>query len=365
MNVTHVSLSDLSNALARVIPAVPPKSTLYVLEHVRLTADGDRLELTATDTELTISCHVPAHIAAGGAVLVPARKFYDVVRALPDDLSCELTVTDSKLRLKTAIGHYDFPILNADEFPELPEASHAASVTISSEDARMIAECVAYAASDEQYRPAMTGVKFELDAELVAVATDGYRLATLTLPLGTSGDGMHAIVPARVVQLLSKVDGDVTLGFGNTHAIIATATEHITTRLIDESYPQWRNVLPSDNTKLALIDRGALLKAIRRVALFTSAASQLVRFVWANDTLTLSVTDSETGAHAEEQLECTYSAEPLEIGFNHKYITEALAHLPSERVQLAFSLPTRAVLITPEKQQELRITKLVMPMRLS
>lgn len=364
MNVPHASLADLAVALARTIPAVPPKSTLYVLEHIQLIAEADQLTLTATDTETTITAHVPAHVAATGSILVPARKFYDVVRALPDDQPCSLTLSDGKLTLTTETGHYDFPTLRADEFPELPLVEHAASVTISQSDAHAIAESVAYAASDEQYRPAMTGVKFELGSELIAVATDGYRLATIALPIGNAGATHDAIVPARIVKLLGKAEGDVTIGFSPTHAIITTATERITTRLIDESYPQWRNVLPTDNSKLAIVERAALLRSIRRVALFTSSASQLVRFRWSSGAVTLSVTDPETGAQAEEQVLCEYTDEPLEIGFNHKYITEALAHLPSERATLAFSAPTRAVLITPTDDGAPRVTKLVMPMRL-
>lgn len=365
MHITHAAVADLVSALGRVIPAIPPKSTLFVLEHVLLDASGEQLELTATDTELVIVARVPVHIGQEGKVLVPARKLYDVVRSLPDDVSCELSTSNDKLVLKTAMGQYEFPTLNAEEFPELPHAEHATSVTISADDAAMIADTVVYAASTEQYRPAMTGVKFEIGDSLVAVATDGYRLATLSLPIGnTSSVAIEAIVPARVVDLFSKVNGDVTLGFSKTHVIIATDHEQIIARLIDESYPQWRNVLPNDNTKVATVERNGLLKAIRRVALFTSSTNQLIRFRFASDTVNLSVLDVDTGARAEETLACHYKDEPIEIGFNNKYIAESLAHLPTDTVQLAFSTPSRAALITPVGQDTVTITKLVMPMRL-
>lgn len=365
MHITHTAVDDLISALGRVIPAIPPKSTLFVLEHVLLDASGEQLELTATDTELVIVTRVPVHIGQEGKVLVPARKLYDVVRSLPDDISCELMTSSNKLVLKTAMGLYEFPTLNAEEFPELPHADYATSVTISADDAAMIANTVVYAASTEQYRPAMTGVKFEIGDSLVAVATDGYRLATLSLPIGNTGRlAIEAIVPARVVELLSKVSGDVTLGFSKTHVIIASEHEQIIARLIDESYPQWRNVLPSDNTKVATVERSGLLKAIRRVALFTSSTNQLVRFRFTIDTVTLSVLDVDTGARAEETVPCRYTDETIEIGFNNKYMAEALAHLPTDHVQLAFSTPSRAVLMTPVDQDTATITKLVMPMRL-
>ncbi|MCS7000043.1 MAG: DNA polymerase III subunit beta [Bacteroidota bacterium] len=365
MHIAHTTIADLVTALGRIIPAIPPKSTIFVLEHALLSADSDQVELTATDTELAITTHIPAHVATSGTILVPARKLYDVVRALPDDLSCEVNVEGEKLIIKTNIGRYEFPALNAAEFPELPRVDHATTVVLSESDARTIAEAVTYAASSEQYRPAMTGVKFEIGNTLVAVATDGYRLATMTIPLEqTFHDIVEAIVPARVVELLAKVEGEVMLGFTKTHALISDSRERIVARLIDESYPQWRNVIPNDNDKVATVNRTEFLKAIRRVALFTSAASQMVRFRFADDTVTLTVVDPDTGARAEEHLACQYASEPLEIGFNHKYIAEALAHLPGEQVQLAFSAPSRAALLTPVEGNEYSITTLVMPMRL-
>lgn len=365
MKVTHASMADLAATLTQVMPAVPPKSTLYVLEHLRLTADGDALELTATDTELTITARMPAHVAASGAVLVPARRFYDVVRALPEQDSCTLTVADAKLVLETDRSRYEFPTLPPEEFPETATPHEATTITIPSTDAHLIASCVAYAASTEQYRPAMTGVKFEIDDSLTTVATDGYRLAMLSLPIDGGSSRAEAIVPARVVELLGKTEGDVTIGFSSTHAIISTASTTITARLIDEAFPQWRNVLPTDNNKHATVNRQELLRAVKRVALFTTASSQLVRFHFNAGRITLTVTDVDTGAQAQEHVECSFDAEPFDIGFNAKFITEALAHLPAEQVVMKLSNPTRAALITPADGEGARITKLVMPMRLS
>ncbi len=364
MKVTHASLADLAATLTQVMPAVPPKSTLYVLEHLRLVADGDTLELTATDTELTIAARMPAHVAASGALLVPARRFYDVVRALPEQDSCTLTSTDTKLILETEHARYEFPTLPPEEFPETATPHEASTITLPSTDAHLIASCVAYAASTEQYRPAMTGVKFEIDDSLTAVATDGYRLAMLSLAIGGGSSRAEAIVPARVVELLGKTEGDVTIGFSNTHVIISTTNANITARLIDEAFPEWRNVLPRDNTKHATINRQELLRAVKRVALFTTASSQLVRFHFESGSVLLTVTDVDTGAEAQERVECSYDSEPFDIGFNAKFITEALAHLPSELAVLKLSNPTRAVLITPAGDEITRITKLVMPMRL-
>ncbi|RMF36272.1 MAG: DNA polymerase III subunit beta [Chlorobiota bacterium] len=366
MHIAHITISDLSSAVVHALPAVPAKSTLFVLEHLLMEASSDGVQLAATDTELAIVARIPAHVDAPGAALVPARKLHDVLRALPSDMSCTIDARGERFVLMTPIGRYELPKLDASEFPELPHTDHATTVTLAAADAQALAAATVYAASTEQYRPAMTGVKFELGSNLVAVATDGYRLSTITIHLdSSSSDILEAVVPARVVELLSKAQEDVMLGFSKTHVMIATGSIYIAARLIDESYPQWRNVIPKESPKVAIVERESLIKAIRRMALFAGTNVGLVRFHWEANTLRLSATDPDTGAQAQEELTCQYTSGPLDIGFNHKYITEALQHIPSDTVTLAFSEPSRAVLLTPAAEGGYSITALVMPMRLS
>jgi DNA polymerase-3 subunit beta len=366
MHIAHATIADLANAVTRVLPAVPTKSTLPVLEHISLRAERDRLELAATDMELAITASIPAHISEPGALLVPARKVSDILRALPEDLSCSIDGRDARFVLSTSIGRYELPKLDSDEFPELPRTEHATTITLTEADAKALAAATVYAASVEQYRPAMTGVKVELGSDLIAVATDGYRLSTITIPLGSSSNTIaEAVVPARVIELLSKAHGDVILGLSKTHAMITTDSITIAARLIDEAYPQWRNVIPTEASRIALVEREQLIKAVRRMALFAGTTVGLVRFQWSAGTLKLSATDPDTGACAEESLPCEYTSDPFEIGFNYKYIIEALQHIPTDRVRLAFSQPSRAALITPPDETTHRIIALVMPMRLS
>jgi DNA polymerase-3 subunit beta len=175
---------------------------------------------------------------------------------------------------------------------------------------------------------------------------------------------MHAILPAHAVEQLAKVDSDVMLSISATHATITTATEQITSRLLVEQYPNWRNVMPGNCSITAHVDRDTLIEALRRVALFAGADDQRVRFEWVDNTLTLSASDMLAGAHAEETISCNYNGDPFVIAFARKLIMEALTHIPAERVQFALSTPDRAALITPADEQELRIAALVMPMRL-
>jgi DNA polymerase-3 subunit beta len=360
--IATVSISSLADALARVIRAVPQKSTLYVLEHVQLTTDGDRIELVATDTELAIKTSVAANVTAAGTALVPARKLHKIIKELPDNETCVLSAIDNQLHIMTASGRYVLPVL-VDELPKPPDVEPSASITIPQDYAHTLAKCVPYAASTNIYHSNLMGVYIELGDELIAVTTDTYRLALVAAPIA-SDSRMHAVLPAQAVELLAKVDGDVTLSLSATHATITTVTEQITTRLLVEQYPDWRRVMPDNCSITAHVDRDTLLDALRRVALFAGADDQRVRFEWANNTLTLSATDTDTCAHAEEKVECAYSGDPFVIAFARKLIMEALTHMPAERIQLALSTPDRAALITPADEQELRITALVMPMRL-
>jgi DNA polymerase-3 subunit beta len=360
--IATVSTALLADALTRVIPAVSEKSTLYVLEHVLLTADGDRIELMTTDTELMIKTAVAANVTTAGTALVPARKLHKIIKELPDNETCVISAIDNQLHIMTASGRYVLPVL-VDELPKPPDVEPSASITIPQACAHTIAKCVPYAASTNIYHSNLMGVYIELGDELIAVATDTYRLALVAAPIA-SDSHMHAILPAHAVEQLAKVDSDVMLSISVTHATITTVTEQITTRLLVEQYPDWRSVMPDNCSITAHVDRDTLLDALRRVALFAGEDDQRVRFEWAINTLTLSATDMLVGAHAEETIECDYNGEPFVIAFARKLIMEALTHMPAKRVQLAFSRPDRAALITPADEQELRIAALVMPMRL-
>lgn len=218
----------------------------------------------------------------------------------------------------------------------------------------------------------MTGVLFEFAGEsLTTVATDGYRLVKLLTPAngGAFPSQLSAIIPARAVALLAKAEGDAIMAINKTHAQFIFDSTRIVTRIIDEKFPQYENVIPKDNTKQCLVQQSQLLSAIRRCSLFTSSTSPQIRFSIDQHQLVVSAEDSESGNKAKESVTCEFAEDPMEVGFNYKYMEEALSHISGEDTQnnqiiISLSTPTRAVLIRPNSETD-TLLMLVMPMRIS
>ena len=369
-----IALNEFSRAIQQVIPAIPPKSTLFVLEHLHCSLVEGSLTLLATDQELSISTTMTVMSTEDGEVLIPARKLAELVKSLGNEGMIDVHVDDKSMQvtLRTSFGEYFIKGMDVAEFPVIPEFPQGTSVTLSQQDVQRIAAKTTFAVSSEEYRPAMTGVYFEFNDEmLISVATDGYRLVKLT----TFADGetfpsqLTAIIPARAVNLLAKASSDIVLAINKTHARFSSDSTTIVTRLIDEKFPNYDNVIPKDNDKTCTIKVSEVLSAIRRVSLFTSVVSPQIRFALKDGVLNVSAEDSESGNKAKEIVPAEFECDPMEIGFNYKYIEESLQHISADdttnnQVQLLFSTPTRAVLLKPVAERE-TLLMLVMPMRIS
>lgn len=358
------SVGLLSGAVRDVMPAVPKKSVLYQLEHILVEASSDGSQLTATDTELAISARIPADVEAPGTALVPARKLYDVLRVLPGNLSCTVDATGERFVLATPIGRYELPKLDASEFPELPRADHATTVTLAPADAQAVAAATVYAASTEDYRGAITGVKFELGSSLVAVATDGYRLSTISVPLDSaSSDTLEAVVPARVVELLSKAQGDVVLAFSDTHVYIESGNVRIASQLIDLPYRQWRNAVPTERAGVLYIERDALLDAVKRVRV-VGRGDKYTTVVLDLAMRTITCTSITSGARAEETLPGRYDGPGMVIALDADYLQDAVQHLDASNIEVRVIAPDKGVVIAPSEESACKAYAVVMPRRL-
>jgi DNA polymerase-3 subunit beta len=310
---------------------------------------------------------------ADGDVLIPARKLAEIVKSLGSEGMLDVTVDEKSLQitLRTSFGEYFIKGMDAEEFPVIPEFPAGTTITLPCEDVQRISSKTTFAVSKEEYRPAMTGVYFQFtEDELITVATDGYRLVKVT----TKSNGtkfpsqLTAIIPARVIDLLETTVGDVVIAVNKTHARFIMNETTIITRLIDEKYPSYENVIPKDNNKVCVVKQSELSAAIRRVSIFTSQTSPQLRFNIKGSVITVSAEDTESGNRAKEIVPCDFDSDTLEIGFNYKYIEETLLHVSTgakdNQIDLLFSTATRAVLIVPHEENS-SLLMLVMPMRIS
>jgi DNA polymerase-3 subunit beta len=371
-----VALPELQKTLQTALQAVPPKSTLPVLENFHFVLDGSTLHITATDQELTIISALVVDGQQNGEILVPARKLTDIVKALGSQGRVTLSVDKKsfKITLKTDFGEYVLHGLEAGEFPNVPDFTSGTSIELSGRDAMRIAKTASFAASRDEYRPAMTGMLLECDTQLLtAVTTDGYRLVKMRI---TAEEGKHVadkktdvIIPIRAIDLLKRVDGDVSMLISPTHAKFSSAGATVITRIIDEKFPPYQSVIPSDNDKTVRVSPSELIAAVKRVALFANTNTKQLRFKLSANKLTVLADDQETGNNAHEAVTCDYAGAEFEIGFNHRYLEEAITHLTDEGVDAAamtFSNPNRAALLKPfrDEVESDDVLMLVMPVRL-
>jgi DNA polymerase-3 subunit beta len=235
---------------------------------------------------------------------------------------------------------------------------------------RKIIQKTAFAVSVDELRPAMMGVLLQArGGELRAVSTDGHRLVKFQYkcdpPLTLKKD---IVIPAKALLVLSKSleEGECVISVSDTHIRFSFNKSFLVSRLIDETYPNYESVIPSDNTKAMTVNRDEMISSIRRVALYASATTHQVRFDIGTDALQITAQDIDFGGDAKEKIKCAYSDGTMEIGFNSTYLIDILTHLDGDNVTFRFSTPTRAGLISPAEQSEREaVIMLVMPVRLN
>jgi DNA polymerase-3 subunit beta len=369
------SLPEFQKVILTALQAIPPKSTLPVLEHFHFVLAGTTLTITATDQELTIVSSLEVEGNTNGEVLIPARRLADIAKALGNTGRIMLSsdAKTMKITLKTEYGEYTLNGLDANEFPNVPDFSVGAVIALSAHEAMKIARTASFAASKDEYRPAMTGLLLEGDeTKLSAVTTDGFRLVRVTLSANgksLASRQVSVILPVRAVDLLKKVDEDISMLVSATHAKFVIGSTIVITRVIDEKFPPYESVIPNDNDKSARFQIGDLTSAVKRVSLFANPNTKQIRFQLDTNKLTSFAEDIETGNRGQEDMMCDYNGAKFEIGFNYRYIEEAIAHLSdtgASKAVITFSTPNRATLIKPllDEQESEDVLMLVMPVRL-
>lgn len=367
-----VTLSDLQKVIARVIPALPPKSTLPVLEHIHCTAAAGTLTLLATDQELTISSSISAFTDAEGEVLIPARRLNEIVKALGQEGTVEIAVSSTfDVTLTTNFGKYSMKGMSADEFPTMPQFPEGTKASFTQSNIARIADKTVFAVSKEEYRPAMTGVLLQFRGDHIkAAATDSFRLSRVIVQAGDVPfpQDLDVIIPARTIELLRKADGDVTVSVTKTHAEFVMANTTIITRVIDERFPPYENVIPKDNEKELSVNVKDIIAAIKRVAIFTNSKSYQIKMSISSERLIITGDDDESGSNAQERIACDYIGQSFDIGFNYHYVLDGLQHLDTvsdnnNECLFTFSTPTRAVLLKPNRTDE-SLLMLIMPTRI-
>ena len=367
--------SDLYKALSKIISVVPSKSTLPILENVLFELTANDLRLTASDLEISMSVSLQVNGEEDGKMAVPAKKLGETLRALSStDVHFSADEANNRILIKTAHGEYKMAGEGAVNFPEAERIDEEFTLTLDADLLRGIINKTVYAVSSDDLRPAMMGVLFQWKTEdFLAVSTDGHRLVRIKhdgvlAQVDTQGN-RDVIIPAKALNLVLKTmdDVSVTIVFGKSNVKFSFGDLQLLSRIIDERYPNYESVIPLENDKELTVNRHELIAAVQRCSIFSNAVTNQIRFSVSSDEVRVSAEDVDFGGEARETISATYSGEEeLEIGFNARYISEALSHLDSKEVTFYLSSPTRAGLMRPkEAKDDLDILMLVMPLRLN
>lgn len=333
-----IERSNLLKSLGHVHRVVERRNTIPILSNVLLSADGNSLELKATDLDLEINEATAANVEQKGATTVPAHLLYDIVRKLPDGAEVMLKTDDSGNSMSVISGRSSFKLqcLPQSDFPQLSAGSFSHIFRLDSTALKGLIDKTQFAISTEETRYYLNGIflhTHEADGRLKlrAVATDGHRLARAEMEAPAGSEGMPGIIiPRKTVSELQKLVDDpdvaVTTELSDTKIRLTIGSIVLTSKLIDGTFPDYQRVIPVGNDKKLVIDRQTFAAAVDRVSTISSERGRAVKLSISDGQLILAVNNPDSGS-ATEELAADYSSDPIEIGFNARYLLDVAGQL--------------------------------------
>src|SRR5919201_149039 len=359
------SRDELTRALGIVSRGVSTRTTVQILAGILLEATAGKLDLAATDMELSLRTSLEANVEGDGSVVVPGRLLLELVRLLPDDdVSIEHKLEEAVVEVRCGSATYRLHTYNAEDFPRLPAVDGIERHEVDREILLETVARVSRSASRDESRPVLTGVLMRFEPGLlVMAATDSYRLSVKETPLEGSVPELEAIVPARALAELARIAqaGDaVELGVHENQVVFGTGDAWLTTRRIDGQFPNYKQLVPETFEHEVALPRDELLDVVRRVSVMAQRNSPL-RLRFAEGELTVSAQTQDVG-EARESLPAAFTAETLEIGFNAEFLRDGVESVTGEQVRLKLISPLRPAVLQGEDDNFLY---LIMPIRLA
>ena len=372
-----VNSKELEKLLTKIIPAVPTRTPMPILENFLFEIKDGSLTIYATDLEISLKSSINIVAEENLNIVIPAKLTYDILRSLGDTTVHFEITKKGKVNIITDNGEYSISYLDPDEYPEIPSfptegtpTEDIYEVDINGMELKNALDVSSFAMSKEEMRPAMMGTLFEFGENgLRFVATDGHRLANL-LKTNISPDiNEQYVVPEKAISVLQKIldEKNIKMYLSKTHLSFKLTDIELITRLIGQKYPDYKTVIPLENEFDMKLKTKDIHTAIKRMMLFSTSNTRRVKFSININNLEISAEDVDMGNFGKENIECEYNGSPLDIGFNSVYVNDILSHLTNEK-EIIFKLhsPTKAVIILPKEQQENQdLMMLIMPVRLN
>jgi DNA polymerase-3 subunit beta len=335
-----IERATLLRGLGHVQSVVERRNTIPILSNVLIEANEEGgLRFMATDLDLQINETVEANVTQPGATTVSAHTLFDIARKLPEGAQVELSAAGGKMAVNAGRARFNLATLPRDDFPVIAEGELPHAFELPASTLRQIIDKTRFAISTEETRYYLNGIFFHVtDGELKAAATDGHRLARVTVPRPDGAQSMpDVIIPRKCVaelrKLLDELDGSVQISLSESKVRFGLGNAILTSKLIDGTFPDYTRVIPTANDKLLRIDPRSFEEGVDRVATIASEKTRAVKMALDRDRVTLSVTSPENGTAAEE-LAGDYGADSFEIGFNARYLLDILHQIEGDTVEV-------------------------------
>ena len=370
-----ISSASMLNHLQAINRVINSKSTLPILDCFLLELKGEKLTLTAADSETRLETWVEVNSAEGeGSLAINAKNLLDPLRELPDQpLTFDINDETLEVFIYYQNGKYNFVGLKGDEYPEPKPLKEESTMSLSIDSEMLLSGInrTVFATADDELRPVMNGIYVDITSDdLTFVASDGHKLVRVTTT-ESKGEGRSSfILPKKPSNLLKSIlpreKGNVDINFDENNAYISLNNYKMVCRFVEGRYPNYNSVIPQNNTNSVTLDRLTLLNALKRVSVFSNPSIGLVKLQLSEDKIVITAQDIDFLTAAEETISCTYEGNVMNIGFKAVFLIEILDNIPSSDVRIELSDPSRAGLILPvEQEQNEDMLTLLMPMMLN
>jgi len=368
-----VKKNDLLRELQLFQGIVERKNTIPILANVLMEAKNNEIRMLATDLEVGLRSRCDAAVEKGGTLTLPAKKLYEIVKALPET---DVRIAEDKNGVKVAADRFDsrMQTLPKEDFPTVPEATGTVSATLPRSAIKEMVAKTQFAITGEDTRYFLNGALFILQpASMSLVATDGHRLALVSVerPKGTpksakEPDEVRAILPRKTLwelgKLLTEGEGDIRYERGENHLFFDVGGRMLISRMIDGQFPAFERVIPKGNNKRIEFERDRLTNAVKRVALLSNERSRAVKFQLDKGKVEVTSSSPEFG-EAKETLPVDYNDSSMQICFNAQYVMDFLGAVDSDIVALELKDEVSQAVMKPVGTEGYDYTYVIMPMR--
>jgi len=349
------------------------RNTMPILDDFLFELTDENLQITASDLETTMITGLKVDMAEGsGVIAIPAKTIMDLLKTFADiPISFNVDLSIQAIEISAGEGRYKMSGHNGEEFPKIPEFEETESIVLPSSTLQNAITKTVFATSNEEFRPGITGVLFDIfPEEIIFVATDAHKLVKYTKTGTMAKEAASFVVPKKPLNQLKTVLGtdeyEVKIEYNKTNVTFVFGNFQLFSRLINGAFPNYNAIIPQDNPNKMLIDRAILTTTLRRIGYFANQSTNQVRLSITGQELIISGEDSEYSSEGKDRLACEYDGQDLVIGFNSKFLLDLLSHMEAEQISMEFSAPNRAAVVLPvEEETDEKALMLISPVMLN